>query len=596
MAQLSTHPNRHFIDVNTLKQVEIVPGPSSSLYGSDAMGGTVAYTTKDPSDIYKGVGDGVAGGVNLRYNSGDEGFSKSIEAAGRSGNIEAMVIVTHRNSAEMENTGEVEGQGPTREVADPEDNEDNNILAKVLFNLDEDQKIKLTGEHVHSDEYTDAFASGNGTTSSDYKYDDEKEKTRLSAEYGLSHTTSVFDEMHAKLDWQSTDNDQLTSYTSRGSARTYDSDYGETVLALDLNFTKNIASGHMAHKITYGLNAERQTFAQWRDSSSSGVARGMPESEGESYAVYLQDQLTFGDSGFSIVPGVRYDKYTISPKPDADYLANNPADPDPDDNTGDQVSFKLGATYDFDDTNSVFAQFAQGYKAPDMDQLYENYDRAGRYKGLANPDLKPESVDALELGYRFIGDVADAEIVMFYNEYTDFIDQVTLNPNPDPANYPFGIFQDQNLNDVRIRGVEFKGSYDISDEISLKGALAYAKGTYKQASGDSSPLNTIAPMHGTVSLAYDDPSDKWGSELTVTASQGKKEKDIDTSDYSGDLVPAGYAAFDLTGYYDVSKDLRINAGVFNMFDKKYYEWENVRDNSVKPEAARHFKVALTYRF
>ena len=45
--------NRNFVDLDTLKQVEIVRGPASSLYGSDALGGVVAFVTKDPSDYLK---------------------------------------------------------------------------------------------------------------------------------------------------------------------------------------------------------------------------------------------------------------------------------------------------------------------------------------------------------------------------------------------------------------------------------------------------------------------------------------------------------------------------------------------------------------
>ncbi|PZQ27046.1 MAG: TonB-dependent hemoglobin/transferrin/lactoferrin family receptor, partial [Stenotrophomonas acidaminiphila] len=45
-----SNANRNFIDLDTLKRVEIVRGPSSSLYGSDALGGVVSFITKDPSD------------------------------------------------------------------------------------------------------------------------------------------------------------------------------------------------------------------------------------------------------------------------------------------------------------------------------------------------------------------------------------------------------------------------------------------------------------------------------------------------------------------------------------------------------------------
>lgn len=579
--------SRHFIDVNTLKQVEVVPGPASSLYGSDALGGTVAYTTKDPSDIYTGKGNGSGGNVSVRYNGADDGLTKTAELAARAGSSEFMAIITHRDANEVENNDEVSGTGSTREMAAPETFEDKNFLGKVVYHVDKDQQFKFTFEHTDTESETDALSG----SLADTKYYDDKDKTRFSVEYDLSNAeTSAYDDVNVKFNWQNSNTDQLATYISRGAAASYDSDYRESDLAVEVDFSKTIEAGSTEHLLTYGFSYENQEFQQLRDSSSSGVARGMPVSTGDSYAVYLQDQITLADSGIKLVPGIRYDHYTISPEPDADFLAINPTDASPAENKGNQVSLKLGATFDINDSNSFFAQFAQGYKAPDMDQLYETFNRVGLYAGEPNPNLKPESVDSYEIGYRFIGDKADAELVFFHNDYTDFIESVSRT---DPA-YPFGISQNQNLTGVEIRGFEFKGSVDVTDDISLRGAVTRSKGTYEQ-NGTEQPLNSIAPMHGTVAVAYTNPSSNWGTELSLTASAEKKASDVDDDSDHG-LLPDSYEVLDLTGYYNVSKKLRLQAGIFNILDDKYWEWESVRNGSVKPEAARHFKIGLSYQF
>ena len=86
---------------------------------------------------------------------------------------------------------------------------------------------------------------------------------------------------------------------------------------------------------------------------------------------------------------------------DALYLSSSHADVAPSKNSENQTSLKLGATYDLNDQHSVFGHLAQGFKAPDMNQLYESFNRPGAYKNSANPNLKAESVDSIEAGYRF---------------------------------------------------------------------------------------------------------------------------------------------------------------------------------------------------
>lgn len=49
-----SNANRNFVDLETVKRVEVVRGPTSSLYGSDALGGTVAFVTRDPEDYLSG--------------------------------------------------------------------------------------------------------------------------------------------------------------------------------------------------------------------------------------------------------------------------------------------------------------------------------------------------------------------------------------------------------------------------------------------------------------------------------------------------------------------------------------------------------------
>lgn len=582
--------SRHFLDPNTLKQVEVIPGPASSLYGSDALGGVVSYITKDPDDIFQEEGNGIGGSTNLHYDGSDNGFSKSVSVAGRKGNVESMLVVTQQDGEETENKGERAGTGATRDIADPQDTKDMNILGKVKILSGKGQTLKLTAEQNKTEENTQALSNSLANT----VYKDEKQRSRLSAEYQLESATAAFDQVTARLDWQKTDTDQLATYISGGRPSSYDSDYKEDTTVFNLDFEKDLDTTSTAHTLSYGLNTEKTDYEQWRNSSTSGVGRGMPKSASKSVAVYAQDRIKPDGSRLTITPGIRYDSYTIDPQPDALYLSSSPADRAPGKSSETQTSLKLGATYDLNDQHSVFGHVAQGFKAPDMNQLYESFDRPGAYKNSANPNLKPESVDSVELGYRFGTDDTNVEVTAFHNKYENFIEQVNLGAQ---AGYPMGVFQNQNLSGVTIKGVEAKTSVNVTDNVQVRGAVAYAKGTAEK-SGRKQPLNSVAPVHGVVGIGYDAPSKQWGSELSLTASAGKKKEDVDST--TTPFLSPNYNVVDVTAYRKLGKNVRLDAGIFNATDKQYWEWESARNLTAtqrsRSEPARHVKVGLTWDF
>jgi hemoglobin/transferrin/lactoferrin receptor protein len=132
--------------------------------------------------------------------------------------------------------------------------------------------------------------------------------------------------------------------------------------------------------------------------------------------------------------------------------------------------------------------------------------------------------------------------------------------------------------------------------VQVRGALAYAKGRSKK-DGKTQALDSVAPLHGTVALAYDAPSKNWGSELALRAAAGKQVADVSKT---SPFLAAGYGVLDATGYYQLGKNLRLDAGIFNLTDKQYWEWETARNLSAaerrNSEAARHVKVGLSYQF
>ena len=109
--------NRDYVDLDTVKRVEIVRGPASSLYGSDAIGGVVAYITKDPADYLTEFGRDVFVSAKAGYDGADNSLATTATVAGRAGSLEEQALGPVQNPREMNQT--LEGMVRTLE-ADPD--------------------------------------------------------------------------------------------------------------------------------------------------------------------------------------------------------------------------------------------------------------------------------------------------------------------------------------------------------------------------------------------------------------------------------------------------------------------------------------------
>ena len=130
---------RDFIDYESLKRIEIVRGPASALYGSDALGGVVAFITKDPSDYLDLVKKDWYVSLKGGFDSLDSSVYSTVTGASRVGPVESLVVATRRWGHE------VDINSRTRD-ANPQDYTTSNVLGKVVYNTYGAGQIKLTGE------------------------------------------------------------------------------------------------------------------------------------------------------------------------------------------------------------------------------------------------------------------------------------------------------------------------------------------------------------------------------------------------------------------------------------------------------------------
>lgn len=584
---------RDFVDIDSLKRLEIARGPISSLYGSDALGGVVALATKEPGDQ---LGEGRSFAVTLKggHSGADSSSVGTASLAGEAGSVAGLLIYTRRQGSETDNAGSVAGTGATRERPDPQDIDLANLTAKVRFSPSDDHVFTLgldryaneTATRVLSDYGLSVF----GTTVDSRDADDTRDRDRWSLNYRFEGRFALADRLEATVyrqlsDTSQTTREQRTTRTRAKQSRLRESSYEQQIAGGWVQLNRQITLGESSHVVTYGADYSVTESASVRDGGtfdSTGAplrefsplpTRDFPMTEVTQLAVFVQDEITLLEERLTLSPGVRFDRFDADAVADDIYLAGNPGSPTPEDYADSEATATVGVLYNLTDTYSTYARFSQGFRAPPYDDVNVGFTNfLGGYKTIANPDLESERSDGLEVGARIVSTAINARVVYFRNTYENFIESFALAPQflasrgIDPADGML-TFQSVNRPSVEIDGLEIGGGLDLPHGLSARFAMAFARGEDRDT---GEPLNSVDPLSAVLGIGFEAADDRWGAEVVWTLASGKDEADIDAS--APRLASPGYGIVDVLAHLNIGQRLRLNAGLFNVTDKTYIRW------------------------
>ncbi len=601
---------RSFVDLAFVERVEVLRGPASSLYGSDAIGGVVAMTTLAPGSVLGGAR------VETGYDSEDEGWHAALIGAGSLGPGEALLGYVHREGHEADTAADVQ--------PDPRDYASDSLLAKYVLPGAPGGPVTLSAEggRVSQDTSVDAFlGQGRFVNTTMLTGDDSAERFRVSVEQQLERGTWA-NSADWHLYWQGTDTQQDTyelrrAVPPRSPAVALEREFHleERTVGFEFTALREVAGRSFEHGVVYGLEASFSNIDELRDGLQTTVDTGAetPTILGETFplrdfpltdvaevGVFLQDELRPAVGAWSLIPALRMDYYRLDSQADRIYREDNPNAPAVD---VDELSLapKLGATYAFNDRLTAFAQYAHGFRSPPPEDVNIGLEiPLLNIRALPNPSLKPEQSDGYEIGLRWRAGPANLTVSAYYSDYRDFIEsKVNLGVDPDSG---MTLFQSQNVAEARIYGAELAADLRAPEGGRLAGWTARLSAAWTR--GDDlvrgEPLNSVDPASVVLALAYDAPSLRWGGTLVVTGVEAKRDVD----DSRADLYETeGYVTMDLLAHLDLGRGLRLNAGVFNLADEEYIEWSDVRgrtdDDPLIPyytRPGRNLSVTLHGRF
>lgn len=584
---------RDLTDPANMKAVELVRGPASVLWGSDALGGLVAFTTKDPADYLRGAGDAQAVQLNVQYGDVDRSKVETVAAALRRGALEGLVSYTRRDAHEVELSKSRSDAGvwpcPRNPEATPCDQLDpttiasDNLLSKLVWRTSSVNQWKLTGEVFRRgtdvDQRWDLGAAIDATgavtaTQTSFLRQQRLSRWRLALGQDWQGGTGLFDRVTWRVTYhpQSSERsgDRRRVLAGGDEQQVLDTlNYTEDFVEADIQLNSSFRTGAATHSLTYGLDGgftgtdyERVDVTTNLTTGESTVARagGFNFANAETLRLdaYLQDEIRLLGGALTVIPGLRVAHYGITPDPNADYQPVEGKEPREVSRT--TATPKIGVIVR-DRALSLYAQYAAGFKMPTAQQLYTSL--PGSFFVLVpNPDLLPEEVDAYEIGVR--GEWARGFLAMtgFLNDYDNFIQSFVQVPDTDPLEITY-----DNLASVQVLGVEASAGWRWTDRLGGTATVSYQRGDQRPdpASPETAPFDEAEPLGGTLTFRYVDPGIGLDAEINGRF-QARTER------VSSDAVfrPGGYSVYGAVVSWRPVPYLTLRMIADNLLDQRYF--------------------------
>ncbi|OEZ72733.1 putative hemoglobin and hemoglobin-haptoglobin-binding protein 2 precursor [Janthinobacterium sp. HH103] len=602
---------RDYFDPETFREVRIDSGTTAASGANPGLGGGVAFITKSPEDY---LGEGQDHYVAYKYGraTADRSNAHTLTGAAKIGaNLQGLAVYVHRDGEQMDSRGTT--------PVNPDDWHSNALLSKLVWTLPGEQKLDLTVDMFERKNKRDLRSKVSTYYPTGVQQDSTTKRTRVS----LGHDVvlkdfALFDRLTSKVYLQNAKTEDKTQglYTFGSPARrAIDTNFKNDSIGLTSEAFKQLNADNA---LLYGVQLEQlKTRRPWREDRVI-VATGqhqvtnknrMADMDTSKLALYVRDDLSFNLAGKKAVltPGLRADYRKNEPKNLQTYAIAVPnAAKEVRKESDTYFTPSLSLSVEVLPQMNAYATFTRGTRLPTAAErtgTYDSFSYTGTGQGyavLGNANLRKETSKAYELGLK--GDVIrglSMHASVYQTEYTDMIDYVMQKD--DPVNYPTitrGLFRPENIGNARTWGAELTLRAELGAWApAMQGyhvdlATGVAKGrSFNTQTGESGGLNSVAPAKSALTFGYDHANQLFGLALTAVHAGAKQAPENLLIGDAGPLftVPS-YTIFDLSTYWNVHKNAKIVVGVYNLTDRKYWDYAASRSLAAGTTAASRAEI------
>ncbi|OBU02462.1 ligand-gated channel protein [Morganella psychrotolerans] len=528
--------------LTAIERIEVVRGPMSSLYGSDAMGGVInIITRKAQGEWHASVRADTT--ITESKDSGNTGQGSFYAAGPLVDNLLSMKV-----------NGQYSHRG--------EDNFSSGFNRQIMtsgggtLTLTPDEQNSIDFDFKKDNQHRDSRWEKSASESNKKKKSSGFSKYEM-MQYALTHD--------GQYDWGS-----MNSYVQRNETKnpTRDMEYYDTIAR---NQTVLPLGDHML-----SLGGQYR-FEELKDNNNKLDGNKL---ERYSWALFAEDDWALTND-FTLTGGLRMDK---------------------DENFGTHWTPRVYGVWHLDESWSVKGGVSTGYRSPDLRQATASWGQAtggGNSNAVifGNPDLKPEKTVTEEISVMWNNqDNLNMSLTVFNTDFKDKITEIRrcgtgtdikcTEKDPEGNDYIF-VSDRINVDKANMRGVEAIMNWEMTDTLSLSANYTFTNSEQKSGKFKGKALNKTPKHMANATLDWDTTQDvKSWSRVNF---RGK------TSDYlSRTNMASGtgsYATVDIGGSYQINKDLNFVAGVYNVLDRRI----DMDDYGATLDG-RRYNVGMNYNF
>lgn len=553
------HRGRFFTDPAILKQVEVLRGGASTLFGSGALGGVIFLDTKDADDVLA-PGESWGGEARVGYNSQGDEILGAVTFAARAGAFDMLAFAAGRpRFSDLE-----DGDGAP--IIDSEIDSYQGLL-KLGWEPGAGHRIEATYQQYNDSGETPPNTNVQGSPTTSVDRDLRFRSTRLEWDWTPEGNDLV--DLNVLGYW----NDTRVEEDRLFDGRLDETDF-ET-LGFEATNISRIDLG-LPVALSYGIEVYRDAQEATRDGADR---EQVPDASQSFYAAFAQADIALTD-GLTLTPGIRVDHFALDPD-GADFVDRSETQPSP----------KLALSWRPVEETQFWVSGARSFRAPSLTELYPDgvhfivdgfpLEPGTVFTGVnefqPNPDLEPETATQIEIGGRTRmrdvltrGDRLTLEGNLYYARVEDFIDQTvtfidfsTGSFNPMAGQFEVGGSTTSRNVDAELYGLEASVRYDSPEWFAGLG-LTIPRGEGE----DGEELGSIPQDRLVVTGGWRPiPDVEIGARGTFAA--GINADDVP----EGGITTSGFAVFDVFANWAPSSGplagAVFSAGIDNVTDRAY---------------------------
>ena len=539
------------ISVEDIEKIEIINGGGTVLYGGGTAGGVINVITKKTQE------EPVKNKVyyqNSSFDTNKLGFGTSIKFADN-----FLLDLGYEN---------INGNGYRR--GDKRDGE--NLRGGFTYNIADNQTLRFKATR-----YKEESKESDGITKTQLNKDRKQAGTTLTesdldrTEYSLNYEIKPTDNLTFSLLGynQKTIRDYDQEAPAGRMTHKTDGQFKDRKTGVDLKGKYNYGSGNVIFGYEYIKNSSNRSSygaMYMRNRRLFPTSTVDIDLQKNTHSAFIQGRHSFTDK-FEGTLGYRYEHadYDIHRTDGRNVINKN--------TKKSNNAYETGLNFKYSDTGNVYAKYERGYRSPSPTEMVDK----SITRGYVLNNLKSEKYDTYEIG---IKDMIGPSFVSLTGFYTNKNDEILIDmPSGHGLNWTYKNLQKTERKGVELFAEQYFGTFRVNESVS------YVDAKISKGADKNKKIPYVSKTKATLGANYEVLTG-----LNLTADLNYFSNSVD-GNYE---KIKGYSTTDLGVSYAHKTGLGVQAGVKNVFGKKYYRYKN--GDSYIPEAERTYYVGVSYNF